>query len=302
LIPVKVYNGITGTVNAVEKRQIRLWKITKAGAARSVKLPVEKTGLDAITRWLPSGFYSTFRTFGNCTRAIGLESHLDRLYDPAAKSRIKPACARNELRKQLSLLAARYAPGEARIRISLASETQPGSIFIAIEPLKPLPDKIYEGGVKIITAQIHRKTPRLKSTDFISSSGKERASIKGSDIFEILLVRKKGITEGMTSNFFYVEGRSVGTALRSILLGITREAVIRLIRRVGLNLVYRPLLLDDIGKIDEAFITSSSRGIVPVVKIDGIPIGDGNPGPVTYLLMKRYEKYVQQHAKLISPK
>jgi branched-subunit amino acid aminotransferase/4-amino-4-deoxychorismate lyase len=51
--------------------------------------------------------------------------------------------------------------------------------------------------------------------------------------------------------------------------------------------------------LSEAFITSSSRGIVPVVQIDGFPVGEGIPGPVTKMLMDAYHSYVNDHAELI---
>jgi branched-subunit amino acid aminotransferase/4-amino-4-deoxychorismate lyase len=64
-------------------------------------------------------------------------------------------------------------------------------------------------------------------------------------------------------------------------------------------LKYQPLKRDQLEMIDEAFITSSSRGIVPVIQIDHVTIGQGSPGPVTNQLIIAYEEYVIQRAEKI---
>jgi branched-chain amino acid aminotransferase len=106
----------------------------------------------------------------------------------------------------------------------------------------------------------------------------------------------------MTSNFFYIVERDaippcVGTARDNILLGITRETIIDIARGMGLEIKYQPLKQAQLETIAEAFITSSSRGIVPVIQIDNVTIGQGSPGPITKQLMAAYEEYVVQRAE-----
>ena len=84
-----------------------------------------------------------------------------------------------------------------------------------------------------------------------------------------------------------------------ILLGVTRETVIEIARGRGLELKYQPLKLEQHATVSEAFITSSSRGIVPVVRIDNVTIGQGRPGPITKELMTAYESYVMENAERI---
>lgn len=171
---------------------------------------------------------------------------------------------------------------------------------MAIEPLRPLPAEIYLRGVKVVTTGIERQNPRLKSTSFISASQNARKQIAGSDIFEALLVRNGLIMEGMTSNFFYVLRGRLGTARKDILLGVTRRTVLRVARGSGISILYRPLKREQVPALEEAFITSSSRGIVPVVRIDGTIVGEGSPGSVTKELSNAYDEYVIRHAELIS--
>jgi len=250
----------------------------------------DMSSLDAITRQLPDGYYSTFRTYDSCTRVIGLTAHLRRL----------PNVDASALRRSLLQLLEPYRTGEARIRLM---ETKEGQFYISIEPLKLLAREVYESGIRVETTTIYRDDPRAKSTAFISASDDERKHIAQAGIFEALLVKNGKILEGMTSNFFYVGQVGnlsyIGTAQRDILLGVTRTMVIRAARGRGVEVKYRPLKLSQLPAVKEAFITSSSRGIVPVIQIDHVKIGQGSPGKVTKLLMSAYEAYVLKHAEKI---
>jgi branched-chain amino acid aminotransferase len=274
------------------KIMIQTWRITQF---QNVRLEIRASSLDDVTRQLPSGYYSTFRTFDGGTLVLGLTSHLQRLYKPVPM----PEVDVSSLRRQLSALLEPHRPGEARVR---AVMTKRGQIYLSIEPLKPLPRAVYEKGVRVETTEIQRRQPRLKSTAFISKSDSERKHIAQEGIFEALLVKDGNILEGMTSNFFYIVERDpippcVGTARDNILLGITRETIIDIARGMGLEIKYQPLKQAQLETIAEAFITSSSRGIVPVIQIDNVTIGQGSPGPITKQLMAAYEEYVVQRAE-----
>lgn len=279
---------------------IRTWKITKT-KLDELRFD-DNSSLDAVTRQLPDGFYSTFRTFDSCTRVIGLSAHLKRL--PHADASI--------LRLSLIQLLQPYRPpfglgarrgetaDEARIRVM---ETKRGQFYISIEPLKLLPREVYEKGVRVEMTTLHRNDPRTKSTAFISASDEERKHIAHEGIFEALLVKNGRILEGMTSNFFYIiverDTISLYTARNDILLGITRTMVIRAARGRGLGVRFRSLKLNQLSAVKEAFITSSSRGVVPVIQIDDVRLGQGSPGMMTRMLMSAYDEYVLKHAEKI---
>lgn len=265
---------------------ISLYKIQKS-QAQPQTLP-DMSSLDAITRQLPDGFYSTFRTYDGCTRVIGLTAHLRRL----------PNIDASTLRRKLLPLLEPYSATEARVRVM---ETKQGELYIAIEPLKILPPDIYQAGVRVETTSVQRHDPRIKSTTFISASEEERKHLAQAGIFEALLVKNRKILEGMTSNFFYIIDEVLYTAQRDILLGVTRTMVIRAARSQGIEVRYRPLKLDQLPAVDEAFITSSSRGIVPVIQIDTIKVGQGYVGALTKKLMQAYADYVSAKAELILP-
>jgi branched-subunit amino acid aminotransferase/4-amino-4-deoxychorismate lyase len=278
------------------KFMIQTWQVTPA---QKIRLDLNASSLDEVTRQLPEGYYSTFRTFDGCTRVLGLTSHVRRLYEPVSR----PEVDESFLRRQLRALLEPYRPEEARVRAVMTKE---GQVYVAIEPLKPLPREIYEKGVSVVTTELQRQQPRLKSTTFIGRSDSERKYIAAEGVFEALLVKDGRILEGMTSNFFYVVRRNarsvppyLGTAGDDVLLGITRESVIEVAEHMGLVVKYRPLKHDQLADADEAFITSSSRGIVPITRIDDVTIGQGSPGPITKQLMTAYEAYVIENAEKI---
>jgi branched-chain amino acid aminotransferase len=272
------------------KIMIRIWNIT---ARQNSELNlIDSSSLDAVTRQLPDGYYSTFRTYDGCRRVLGLKAHLRRLYNPVTS----PDVSASFLRRQLTPLLEHFLPDEARVRLIM---TEQGRLYVAAEPLKPLSAGVYENGVCVETTLIRRDTPHLKSTAFIGASDSERKHIAQEGIIEALLVRNGKILEGMTSNFFYVKDNILYTAQRDILLGVTRRTVIHLARGRGVDVKYQPLKLDQLSDVQEAFITSSSRGVVPVIKIDGVTIGQGSPGEITRMLRSDYDNYVLKHAEMI---
>jgi len=315
---VKVYPCDCFAYNQI---MMQLWKIS-AHKSEAVHLQ-DTSSLDGITRQLPDGYYSTFRTFDGCTRVLGFKAHLRRLYEPMPPVEVDALA----LRRSLLQLLEPFRPAEARVRLIM---TKQGQAYIAVEPLKTLPHEVYDNGVRGETTTIQRHDPRIKSTAFISASTDERKHLAQEGIFEALLVKNGKILEGMTSNFFYAlstersdsvdeahlhgsasssfvaknaphsaQREVIYTAQRNILLGVTRRMVIRIARSMGIEVRYQPLKLNQLPDVKEAFITSSSRGIVPVIQIDQSKVGKGRRGSLTKMLMSAYENEVLKLAEKI---
>jgi len=283
---------------------------------------------DALTRQLPRGLYSTFITNHGGTRVLGLTAHLDRLYLPNATRAPVPSASRADLRAALSSLALSNAPAESRFRILLTESD--GTVYVIVQPFTPLSKEVYARGVKVVTAALTRRDPRAKDSGFITESQAARGKV-GGDVFEVLLTKKGRILEGMTSNFYALLKdsvcavpqtsvcdfasvpqtsvcdsaaggqtevcRTLVTARMGILLGVTRRAVLRLARGRGMGIQYRPPRLDE--EFAEAFLTSSSRGVVPIIQIDGRTVGQGRPGVWTKRLSSAYQAYVEERSESI---
>ena len=263
----------------------------------NIPFQTQASTLDEMTRELPQGFYTTFSTLSNGTKVLGLRTHLGRLYLPAMELRLIPSVDQPILRTRVADLAKMNLPSESRIRLILTKNN--GMIYIAIQPFEPLSKQLYENGVKVITAEVTRTTPRVKDTGFISSSIAQRKQV-GRHVFEVLLTKNGKILEGMTSNFYAITSKTLITARRGILLGVTRRVILRLARGQGMfiRVAYRAPSLNE--KFNEAFLTSSSRGVVPIVSINNKSVGQGRVGKWTKMLSKAYQAYVDERSEQIN--
>ncbi|MGH8417919.1 MAG: D-amino-acid transaminase [Pseudomonas sp.] len=130
----------------------------------------------------------------------------------------------------------------------------------------------------------------IKTTQLLyACMAKEQARAQGAD--DAWLVKDGWITEGTSNNAFIIthDGAVVTRELsRALLPGITRGALIALVKEHDLRLEERAYTLEEAQGATEAFITSSTSFIYPVVNIDGHPVGDGKPGPLTRRLRQLY--------------
>jgi branched-chain amino acid aminotransferase len=162
---------------------------------------------------------------------------------------------------------------------------------VAIEPFAPLPKRFYEEGVACLTLEVRRDNPHAKDTRFIATAqgayGRLPAGVE-----EGLIVGDDGaLLEGLSSNFFAVLDGALRTEEERALIGVTRSLVLEVAR--GLMPVERRAVpRDELPRVDEAFVTSVSREVLPVVRIDGQPVGDGRVGPKVRGIMAAFAELV----------
>jgi branched-chain amino acid aminotransferase len=280
---------------------IQVWRVVeKANVIELEKVEVhsDANSLDKISQLLPGGSYTTFRTYYG-SHVIRLTEHLTRLHSAAR------IIERNHFNLDIKAIrtalqdAIKFAPGsDHRIRLTLDLEQQPGRIYIALEELTPLPPSSYQKGVKTVTCGVHRLVPKAKLTNFIASASEIRGQLP-EQVHEALMVFENKILEGLSSNFFAIKDGTVWTAEEGVLSGVTRSVVLDEIRQEGIPLHLWALPVADVPVIQEAFITSSSRGILPVVAIDDQQIGSGVPGPITMRLHQRYLQRIEDELEEI---
>lgn len=250
------------------------------------------SSLDEISLALPFGAYTTFRTYQH-SRALRLEDHFNRLNESAQRAltpiRINPDEVRDALRSVLQRLEDR----DYRFRLTLDLELAPGEIYISIEPLLPPPLEAYQLGVKVISKLMQRENPKAKLTGFIKDAYQIR-TILPEGVNEALMVRGDGlILEGLSSNFFGIRDGHVYTSEQGVLAGITRSVVLEICKEVSIPIHTEGVYLSNAYDLDEAFISSASRGILPVIQIDLVKIGSGRPGPITHELMELFQGRVE---------
>ena len=269
------------------------------GELSPVNLQQAANSLDELTNQLPEGVYTTFRTF-NKFYALNINSHIQRLIHSAELKSRQIQLNGAILRKYLRSVLEAHPAKENRVRIIITWENKVESeiVYIAVEDLHTPAKELYRTGVTVKTVQLARDNPEAKATDFITQTRELRTAITDG-INELLMVTRDGvILEGLSSNFFAVLRNEIFTASIGILPGITRNLVLDSIRNAQLPVHLNGINKTNIPDLQEAFITSSSRGVLPVTKINENPIGCGHPGPVTRKLMKAYQKSVEE---LIAP-
>ena len=172
-------------------------------------------------------------------------------------------------------------PDPAHVRSTLVLFTQAKSI--ADSPAAKV-------GLKVISIADQRWARRdIKTVQLLYPSlGKMMAKAAGAD--DAWMVEDGFVTEGTSNNAYIVKnGRIITRHLgNEILHGITRAAVLRFARDAQMSVEERAFTLDEALDADEAFITSASTFVMPVVEIDGVTLGDGAPGPVAQRLREVY--------------
>jgi branched-chain amino acid aminotransferase len=237
-----------------------------------------------------------------------LDAHLERLEQSAARVFIALPASRSALAEEVHATVRAHAADESYVRVMVTrgvahalgldpelAET-PCRVVI-VTALKLLPAEIYERGIAAITFRVERPSDAVSVSNakignyLVSVLAMRKARELGAS--EALLEDGAGsILEGSTSNVFAVFAGKLATPPENsaILPGITRRRVVELARAGGFAVDLAPISRVDLARADEVFITSSIRELVPVVKIDGQPVGDGTPGPVARELLRRFRE------------
>ncbi len=242
-------------------------------------------------RYELDGVYTVTNTY-DTTKVLKLSAHLDRLEDSARREGIPVTLDRSRIRAALREMIETCGYGDVRFRITIPRD-QPNEAVLSIEPFAPPPADVYARGVRVVTLpESRRDNPAAKTTGWMERrSALQRAMPPG--IYEGLLLSERGdLLEGMSSNFYAIVAGELRTAVEGILAGIAQQVVLEIAPTI-IPVERKPVHVEDIPRLDEAFISSASRGIVPVVEIDGVRIGDGAPGPFTRALREAYLAWVR---------
>jgi branched-subunit amino acid aminotransferase/4-amino-4-deoxychorismate lyase len=250
-----------------------------------------QSSLAASAAELPEGAYTTLRTYGG-RRVLRLGQHLRRLEESAAlrarPGAIDPAAARRAL---ASALDTATSP-ESRLRLTFA----PPRLFVAIEPFSVLPKQLYEEGVACVTLDLRRDNPHAKDTRFIATAQAAYGRLPAGAEEGLIVGEDGAVLEGLSSNLFAVVGGTLRTEEERVLIGVTRSVVLELAERL-MPVDRRAVLREDLPRVDEVFLTSVSREVLPVARIDGQPVGDGRVGPSTLAVMGAFADLVRREAE-----
>lgn len=248
---------------------------------------------DAAKREPADGVYTVSNTY-NSTQTLLLDAHFDRLEDSARRECIALAIDRPRLRRALRQMIYDSGYGDVRFRISVPA-AKPEEMMLSIEPFEPPAPDLLRSGVRCITIEkAKRLNPAAKSSRWIHQRELLLAGMPEGFYEAFLVDSDGGILEGLSSNFYAIKNGQLLTAGEGVLAGISRSIVFTISAGI-ISLRLQTPQRSDLLQFNEAFLTSSSRGIIPIVELDGKTVGNGKVGSETNRLRKAYDRWVKDH-------
>jgi branched-subunit amino acid aminotransferase/4-amino-4-deoxychorismate lyase len=313
--------------------QFQLFGVEDAGP-RPLPVPDDAVQFPDLYRGLPLGVYDALRTFEH-NKFLYLSRHLARTERSMVLLGWNYTLDRARLLRALHgiVTAAEWPPEsgpEMRVRFDIlaAPAEALGTTsreLIAIQPFTPPPAALYAQGVAVDFAPgLARANPLAKTADFAAArpvtsglmrlDGEEPTTDNGPLTTEedpavgrglpsavpyeyLLLDDHSRILEGTGTNFWAVRDGVVYTAGDQVLEGVTREILLKLIPELGIPLRLEAVERQEIGSLDEAALSGSSRAFLPVVEIAGQPVGDGRPGPISGRILAAYNTFVAENIR-----
>jgi D-alanine transaminase len=232
---------------------------------------------------------------------VALDRHMDRLRASLREARIDDTVA-DPLESVFSGLLERNGfadSGKVMVYLQVTRGVAPRTHAFPKKPVRPtvyayaapFPDMgNLPAGVGAITRpDLRWSRCDIKSISLMANCLAQQEA-KETGAFETILIRNSVVLEGTHTSIFGVLGGEVRTAPLSplILPGITREIVIGLCRANDIQIREEALTEAELRRADELFLTGTTTEVVPITRLDGAPVGDGNPGPVTLRLAELY--------------
>jgi branched-chain amino acid aminotransferase len=170
------------------------------------------------------------------------------------------------------------------------------NVLIFVKSAQPYPEENYRNGINVALVSVKRNpkeslNPGIKTGNYLNNVLAKVEARKAGAADALMLNPTGQLTECTTSNFFFVLDQRLMTPSLNcgILSGITREVVLRLARENGVLVEEGEWPPDVLQNAEEAFITGTVKMVMPVTSLDGRPMGNGKPGPITKMMMRLYQ-------------
>jgi branched-chain amino acid aminotransferase len=247
------------------------------------------------------GVFDFLRTYNGIP--FHLADHLMRLQRSADLIGLKLPHSLSKIGELIIETLSRNSHQESNIRIVVTGGLSddgimPGDspqLLIMITAANQFPDEWYTKGAKIITCHVERFMPGAKSINYIPAILCQ-AEARSQNAIEAVFVDRDGfLLEGTTSNLFaFINNTLVTPPCERILPGITRQVVLELGRK-DFAIVERKLHKDEVRLLEEAFLTSSTREIVPITTIDAVKLSGGKAGSRTRAVIDLFRAYTDAY-------
>lgn len=245
------------------------------------------------------GIFDFFRTVGY--KPLFLEDHIIRFFNSADALRLKCPVGKKKLKSMIFELIEQNKINNSGFRLVLTGGASPNgynlgnpTLLVINEPINPLPESHFNNGVKLISYEYLRDVPEIKTTNYLIGI-KKMPEIHEKGAVDLLYHWQGKISEATRSNFFIVDQNdTVCTAGTGILKGINRQHVLNMAKK-HFKVKERDIFIDELRQAKEAFITGTTKKVMPVYQVDEVPIGSGTPGPITMELQQLYDAYISAY-------
>jgi len=260
-----------------------------------------KLSVDERAFFFGDGIYEVTRAIGG--RLFEWARHLRRLERGLREMRLTPSITGEEL-ESISLRLLRdndFTDGEAAVYLEITRGAAPRThhfpppgtpctIFLSATRFTPPHEVRAKGGTAVTFPDFRWARGDIKSLNLIPSVLAKQHAVDNSAT-EAIFVRDGAMTEGSHTNVFGVLDGELRTYPESnyILAGITRDVVLELAAELGMPVRQMPIFTSEFAQLEELFITGTTSDVMPIVALNGLPVGDGRPGRIT---MSLYEALV----------
>ena len=283
---------------------LKIWIDGKLFDKQDAKISVYDHGL-----LYGDGVFEGIRVYSG--KIFECDAHLNRIYNSAKAIRLEIPITKAQFKAAIEQTFKANGFTDCYVRAVVTRGTgylglNPNrcpapTVFIITDTVELYPREMYEKGMAIITASVIRNhpnalSPRVKSLNYLNNI---LAKIEATDagVPEALMLNHEGnVAECTADNVFIAYQGQVLTPTThdGILEGVTRKVIIDLCGRMSIPFAEKTLQRHDLYIAEECFLTGTGAEVVPVTKIDGRPVGNGQPGPITRKLMDAFHRHVRE--------
>lgn len=238
-------------------------------------------------------------------RVFKLDEHLKRLYESAKSIQMNIGISKDEMQEIVLETLRRNSLKDAYIRLVVSRgkgdlgldpvKCARAAIFCIADQIKIFEPSMYEQGLEVKTVAIRRNnpdslSPRIKSLNYLNNILAKIEANQAGVVEGIMLNQEGYVAEGTSDNIFIFRNRVLITPPLSagILEGLTRESVLQLAKKLGIEAREELFTRHDLYTSDECFLTGTAAELIPVTNVDGREIGDGVPGDVFKQLLAAF--------------
>ena len=241
------------------------------------------------------GIFDYLRTYNG--KPFLLDQHLDRLYNSLDSMGLVIPDTRSDIKSAINELMQRSPLDDAGFRLVVTGGESPDGfsftkphLFILIDELPVYDDSVWSKGVKLMIHEYLRDTSEIKSINYIEAIRMQPERIR-KNAFDILYIYNNKVLECTRSNFFLFHGDTLVTPKNNVLIGRTRNLVLELAKS-DFKIEERDIERDEILSADEAFLTGTTKKVMPVNYIEDNKISNGLAGKNTLRLKALFDQYI----------